>query len=364
MPRTNMQGAPGPEQGSTRKKKKSSLSTILVVLLVLALAGGGGYLAARLHMSREQAANAARRSESSVQADGQSVQAEAQADQAEEEAAAVPEEWGSRVTVNGQNYVRKDNLRTILFMGVDNAESGTQMIGNSGRTDALMLFVLNTKDKTADMIAISRDTMVPVDVYDDNGRKLYTGDMQITMQYSYGDSGKRSAMLTERRVGEVIHGIPIDGYLALTMDGIAPIVTGLGGIKLTMNKDYSYINEAYTEGAEVTMSGKEAVRFIRYRDLEVSGSNNTRMERQGWFIQEMFKQIKNGRVGFSKLLDLADAFMNTDVDAETLKAFTDYELANTYTIPGQTIRGEDHDEFYVDDEALQELLLKVFYQPR
>ena len=56
MPRTNMQGAPGPEQGRPGKKKKSSLSTILVVLLVLAMAGGGGYLAARLHMSREQAA--------------------------------------------------------------------------------------------------------------------------------------------------------------------------------------------------------------------------------------------------------------------------------------------------------------------
>ena len=358
---------PGPSEGSRsgKKRKKLSLSTVLIVLAVMAAAVCGGVFAAR-YDARPRVTPApiatAAPAASPTPAASPSSTAEAPRTASQSGGDDTEEEWGARVRWQGETYVRRDKLQTLLFMGVDNVQYEQQALGSAGRTDTLILFVLNTEDQTAKMITISRDTMVDVDVYDDTGRKLFTGEMQITMQYGYGDSPKRCALLTERRVAELLHGIRIDGYLALTMDGIAPIVDGLGGIRLTLDQDFSDVNASYTRGAVVALDGAAVQRLVRYRNTSILGSNSERMARDAWLIKALFSQMRGGGVSVSQILDLAEDYMNTDLSAETLRNFARYTMEDEIlTLPGQS-RAGDSDEFYVDDEGVKALLIDVFYE--
>ena len=56
------------------------------------------------------------------------------------------------------------------------------------------------------------------------------------------------------------------------MDAIATVVDAIGGLRLTFDQDYSYIDPAYRKGVTLTLDGNAAESFIRYRDKEELGS--------------------------------------------------------------------------------------------
>lgn len=349
----------------SNNKKKNLLKTVLIVFSVLILAGVVGYGVAKFVPPAKAVSREAVEDAPQMKTDSSNVLESADPAAPSETLNAVGE-MGRRVTYNGVTYTKKDNLKTILFLGVDN--TGTKVkntIGQGGRADNISLFVLDPENKTIQMMSISRDTIVGVDVYDTKGGKLYTGNMQLTMQYAYGNSASKSCRLMERRVGELIHGIDIDGYFSMTMDGLPEIIDGIGGLTVKMPEDYTMINKAYTKGAVVTMTGKEAERFIRYRDTKTTGSSNVRMARDAWLMGELFHQLRAGKFSVTQLLDLADAYIETDLDADTMKDLASYNMADkSYTMPGTSIEGKTHDEFYVDDDALIPILLELYYNKK
>lgn len=278
-------------------------------------------------------------------------------------------DWTGEVEYDGVKYRRRTDFKTVLFLGVDNtktSEFDEDVVGNNGRSDAIMLFLVDTKDKTSQLLTISRDTITEVDVYTGDGDLVYSRPMQVTLQYSYGDSPKRSCFLAQRTISELLYDARIDGYFSLTMDGIPVIVDELGGITLTMPEDYTQIDSRYTKGATVTLDGEEAESFIRYRDLDTVGSNEDRNERQSWFVTEMFRQMRGTadlQETVERMLEVAEPYIETDVDAETLKLLASSTLEETYKVPGEVRQGQFHNEYYVDEEALRELVLQLFYRP-
>ncbi len=279
-------------------------------------------------------------------------------------------DWQSTITFNGVNYRRRRDLKTVLFLGVDNAnltESVGEIAGNNGRADAIMLFLLDTGTKTMQTLAISRDTITDVDVYRGNGDYAYTGPMHITLQYIYGDSDRRSCFLMERTVSRLLYNVPITGSLALKMDGIPLIVEELGGITLTFPEDYSYIDPAYVSGAQVTLDGPATEKFVRSRDITVTGSAEQRLARETWFMHELFSQLK-AKGGMAEtlqhMLTVAGDSIETNLDAETLQMLAEYDLQEeTLKVPGATVAGAVHDEYHVDEEALQQMIIELFYEP-
>lgn len=279
------------------------------------------------------------------------------------------DEW-DMLTVDGVQYRRRKDLRTILFFGVDNAETVpgnllSAQLNHGGRADTIAVLVLDETARTLQLIGISRDTMVPVDVYDKNDDLLYTQEMQLTLQYSLASSARRSQWLMDQKISELLYGLPIDGNFSLTMDGIAVIVDAMGGITLTMPGDYTEIDARYTEGATVTLSGAETNRFVRYRDHSVVGGNSVRMDRQTWFVKELFRQMAGmGRAKLAELLETAASYYYSDLDAETLYDIMGYTLQEeVLRVPGEATREKEMDEYYVDDPALRRLLIEQFYEP-
>lgn len=275
----------------------------------------------------------------------------------------------NRVEFNGVEYRRRTDVKTILFLGVDNeytSEFGAGLVGNNGRSDAIMLFLVDTKTKTTELLTVSRDTITEVDVYDGLGDLQYSVPMQITLQYSFGNSAKRSCFLTQRTVSELLYDARIDGYFSLTMDGIPVIVEELGGVTLTFPEDYSYVDPAYTKGTTVTMDGEAAERFVRYRDLSDKESNELRNQRHSWLATEVFRQIKDmgdldGIV--DRLMNVAGTYIETDVDGETLKLLAECPVVATYKVPGEVVQSELHNEYHVDEQGLRELVIQLFFRP-
>lgn len=93
------------------------------------------------------------------------------------------------IRYNGQIYAYNEDIMTFLVMGVDNddvvkkAKDGL----SGGQADAMFLAVMNPHDKSVSIIAVNRNAMALVDVYDEDGVYMGQYTKQITLQHGYGD---------------------------------------------------------------------------------------------------------------------------------------------------------------------------------
>ena len=123
----------------------------------------------------------------------QEASAEAGADETESQSGIIEED--------GKKYKLNPDIKTVLFMGVDKEEKADlgNNPGENGQSDSLNLLVLNKEEKTAQIIQISRDSMVGIDIYDVTGNRLMTENGQIALQYAYGDGAEESCRLTSEK---------------------------------------------------------------------------------------------------------------------------------------------------------------------
>lgn len=274
---------------------------------------------------------------------------------------------GRTFTRDGITYRYNSRLRTVLFMGIDTHVEvvSNEVAGNGGRADTILLFVLDPDAKTTRMVEISRDTMTKVDVYNDDREKLFSGTMQVNMQYAFGDNPARSCMLMKDRVSKLLYDLPINYYCSVTLDGIASTVDFLGGITLTLADDWTDVDPEYTAGATVTLNGAQAEHFIRYRDTSDVEGNNQRMARHSWFVREMFHTLRyDPTFNLEKLFKALDPYLESNINAETLANLSRFDLLTEVNkLPGETVAGKRYAEYHLDEEAVQQMLLDIFYKP-
>ena len=276
------------------------------------------------------------------------------------------EPWGRTVIRDGERWRYNSRLTTVLLLGVDTVQpegSNPNDFGSNGRADAIVLLVMDPDTQTIQPILMSRDTIARVDVYTRDREFMFSGDMQIAMQYSVGDSHERSCYLMKKAVSRALLELPIDSCCAVTMDGIAAAVEHLGGIGLTIPEDWTDIDPDYTAGAVVTLDAAKTERLLRHRDLEAVGSNETRMERIGWFLTQMAASLSSSEL--QELAVVLEPFVQSDLSAETMDALTSYTLRQELLhIPGTITPDDDgiFEEFHIDQAQLKQLLLSVFYR--
>ncbi len=324
------------------KLKKNMLIGILVVLLAL-IAGGVLYYV----VSNQGSPHPARISDSDMDNSQENI-----------------------ISYNGKKYVYNKDIKNILFMGVDKTEKVTlkDIPGSAGQADSIMLLRLNQSEKTMSILQISRDTMTSVDVYDSAGEYYTSVDAQICIQYAFGNGDERSCWLMKKKVSELLYQLPVNGCVSLNISGIAALNDLVGQVTLTVPEDYTDIDLSFQKGAEVTLTGEQAEKYVRFRDTEISGSNNQRMERQLQYISAFLKQAKEKFTKYSSLADEIlpeiNDYIVTDLTGEELNALSDYEYREekNQTVPGELRQGEIYDEFLVDDEKLYDLLIKMFYK--
>lgn len=266
------------------------------------------------------------------------------------------------IRYNGEDYAYNKNITTLLFMGIDQ-ESGSDEIG---RSDTMFLALLDEEEETITLLHISRNTMCEVEVVSESGSTVLMSEMQITLQYTYGDGSHTSCALSSDAVSRLLYDIPVDYYLAMELDGIDSIVNSIGNVSMYMEEDYTYIDEVFVQGTTVSMSGTQVESFVRYRETEESGGDEERSLRQEIFIQAFLEQL-NEKVGgsTSRMLSVWEdisPYCHTDLYTHIIEMLMTYEVAQEiYEVPGETTLNGSYDEYYVDETALQEVLIQLLY---
>ena len=333
------------------KMKNKFLLAILAATMIL-VAGVGGFL-----LSSHRTGNVVRRAE---------VQSSKDISLEDNTEIYTRDSFDGSISYNGKRYEKNTAIDTILFLGIDNSDLSREGIGidEGGRSDTIILFVIDNENRTITPLEINRDTMVNVDIYDNDGNYLTQGIEQLTMQYSYGDNPKKASNLTKEKISDLLCRTRIDGVISLTMDGIEPIVDSIGGVTLKLLSDETNLDPSYVQGAVIHLDGTAAKDFVHKRDTEIRGSNMERMSRQTQFMIALFQCMKEkGSDIVETMEEAAGDYLYEDIGADSMSHFIEYDYAGTVlTLPGENKTEGLHDEFYVDENKLTEIVLDLFYK--
>ena len=287
------------------------------------------------------------------------------------ESPTVSEDSREITYVNGRAYALRD-LETILLLGVDKFEGETpEGYLNNQQADFLLLLVLDEGGETCTPIQLNRDTMTEIQILGVNGEPAGTMTGQLALAHTYGSGAEDSCENTVLAVSNLLYGVEIDHYVSMTMDGVALLNDLVGGVTLEVLDDFSGIDGTLVQGETVTLKGQQALTYVRSRGGLEDSTNLRRMERQQQYLSTLQGQLSSkaqSDEGFTleALLQLNE-YLVSDCTVEQLSALGDnlaqYNVNDILTTQGQAQVGEEFMEFTVDETALQQLVLDVFYEP-
>ncbi len=281
--------------------------------------------------------------------------------------------FAEEVTYGGETYRYNPNIVSILFLGID--EQGkvkvrTEGFGKGNQTDVILLAAIDADKKVVTLLNISRDTMTNVDIlsYDHKtivGRRV----MQVALSHAYGDGADLSCALAADAVGELIGGLPINGYAALNYGALGILNDAVGGVSVTLDEDMTISGKEYKAGDVVSLKGDMTADYIRSRTGVGNGTNAERMGRQEGYIKGFIGRcLSSGRNPAKLVLDLyhaADEYTVTGLSQDEIVYLGATVLSGGWTVEIQSVPGElmlnDIYEFYPDQQGLSKILLDIFY---
>lgn len=285
------------------------------------------------------------------------------------------------VRYKDKTYAYNEDIMTFLFMGIDKNDDVEEVAeGTSGgQADALFLLVLNPHDKSIKVIGINRNTMTDVDLYNEDGAYMTTVTAQIAVQHGFGNGMEESCEYQLDAVKKLFYNLPIHGYCAINMSAVVPLTDMLGGIELTALEDVrSYFPEdggAYVAkaGEQIHLDGRQGYSYVRYRDINIAGSSDMRLKRQKQFLEEVISSVKaETKKDISlpvKLYSAVEPQMVTNVTIDEVAYLASiaidysFDTEQFYFLKGETVQGEKFEEYYIDEDALYEMILDIFYEP-
>lgn len=169
---------------------------------------------------------------------------------------------------------------TIMIMGVD------QRADDVGRSDTLMVTMIDPKKNKAALLSVPRDTRVKIKGH---------GYDKINAAYAYGGH-----KLSESTV-EGLLGVRIDHYIIINTHSFQRIIDALGGIDINVEKRMYYEDPWDDDGGLLIdlqpgkqhMDGKTAVTYVRYRDEE---GDIGRIDRQQKFMKAVVEKLASPAV--------------------------------------------------------------------
>lgn len=286
----------------------------------------------------------------------------------------VENDDGRTVKYKGETYVLNEDIVTILCIGTDNETmiEDPDTFGENGQADALFLQTIDVKTGKAVAIGISRDSMVDVDVYSKGGTFIRTDHKQICLAFAYGDGKITSCDNVVKSVSRLFYGMPIKYYCAMDLQPIGIINDAVGGVTVTALDDIKLSGGPVNKGDVIKLKGSDAKTYVQYRNLAVLDSNIPRMKRQQQYLSAFAKSAlimtKKDITTPVKLFNKMSKYITTNLDTSAITYLTTSVLTNNYNgeidfrmVQGKVVKGEKYAEFVVDDTALYELILDVFY---
>lgn len=320
--------------------RKDKVRAILVVMLMLVVVGGG-----ILALQRWQ--------------EYQRVQT-------------TPADENKRKTVEyqGTTYVARDGIESYLFMGIDveGPAKGSKSYIGGGQADVQLLLVVDRFNRTWQVLQINRDSMVEVPVLGVNGKEVGTEYQQIALAHSYGDGLETSCENNVTAVSRMLQNQTIQGYVALNMDAISIINDQVGGVEVTVLDDCSQLDPSLVEGQTVTLTGTQALTYIRGRQGVGDETNLSRMARQEQYLNALYSKLKAlSSDTVVEMFQAVEDYMVTDMNDQWLKLMDrleEYTKLEPLAIDGESYLDEQGSTAYqLDEDSLKQVMIQLFYEP-
>ena len=280
---------------------------------------------------------------------------------------------GSDISLNGKKYHLKENVETVLVLGLDKFETESpESYNNNKQADFLMLLVVDHNSKTVTALHINRDTVANMNILGVAGDTVGTVKKQIALAHTYGNGKEMSCRNTAEAVSDMLMGIQVDHYVSVTMDAVSVYNDFVGGVELTVLDDFSGIDDTLVKGKTVTLLGEHALNYVRTRYGLEDSSNAERMVRQRQYLEALYNKTlecmeNDDSFVINAGVQLAEYIVSDYTGnglQELAERISDYRFTEICEIEGRNIRGEKHMEFYPSEKSVKETVVKLFYEPK
>lgn len=247
----------------------------------------------------------------------------------------------------------KDQRINVLVLGLEHE-----------RSDTIMVASYDTKNKTADVISIPRDTYVERDGF------VNSGNNKINSVYTVKGIEGLSEIILQ------ITGLKIDKFVTIDYDGVRAAVDAVGGVEVDVPFHMRYTDPYSDPPLDIDIpagtqliKGDRAMEFLRFRKTNYAGYTGYsdgdlgRIQAQQGFVKAAIKKALSFKL--PKVVKEVYPHVHTDfaITEATSMAMGSIGLSaenvNFHTIPGtpQTINGLS---FYIlDQQATKDLVYSI-----
>ncbi len=292
----------------------------------------------------------------------------------EQEASSMPDIDDSVIDYDGKKYKPKDNIETLLLLGLDKFEGQSESedaFYNDKQADFLLLLVLDNSDKTCTAVQINRDTVANVQQLDVAGNRIGLVSEQIALAHTYGNGKEVSCRNTADAVSDMLQGVKIDHYVSVTMDSVPVLNDLLDGVEVEVLEDFGSVDPMLKKGERITLSGSQALTYVQARQGVGDGTNLSRMERQRQYLSALVDKARlksEADDGFivDAVLEMSKYAVSNQTAAQLSKLFEKLEsyslTEGIIEIVGETEVVDGLNEFRPDHQALERLVISLFYE--
>ncbi len=231
---------------------------------------------------------------------------------------------------------------------------GTDSVENYGRADTIFVLSFSPKTKDTILFSIPRDTRVMIP-----GK----GMDKINHAFAYG-----GVSLLEETIENFL-GLSIHHFGVIDFEGFKYIIDALGGIKINVEKDMYYVDQAGSltinlHSGEQLLDGQKALDYVRFRYDQMGDLG--RIKRQQNLVNAIIDKVMNfdSMAKIPKIITNLTEYINTDMKTNEIISFAgimkDIDRENIWV---ETIQGEPQ---YIDSVSYlvvqeQEVINRVKY---
>lgn len=285
-----------------------------------------------------------------------------------------PERWvadSKTIERDGVKYFPRQDITVVMILGINrNGQVEPMPFNEGGAADMITLMIFDERDETYSLLSINRDSMIEIPVLTETGKIDGTYFGQAGYAHTYGTGMEDSCENTRMAISNFLYGIQIDHYVALSMDAIGILNDAVGGVTVTIEDDFTHIDPEMVKG-KVKLTGKQAVTFVQSRMNVGDTLNLSRIRRQQEYMDAFVKLLDEQMTADSafvvRTFEELSGYIVTDCSANVISGIADryghYTMKENVTPAGENKQGE-YMEYYVDQQALDELVLRMFYAPK
>ena len=286
---------------------------------------------------------------------------------------AVESVTSKTIVRDGVEYFPRQDITVMMVLGIDQfgPVTSSNYHRNKGAADSIMLLIFDEKNEECTVLYLNRDTMLDMSVLGVRGEYAGTTYGQLALAHTYGSGLEDSCENVKDTLQKFLPGMTIDYYVAMNMDVLPILNDAVGGVTVTVVDDFSAVDPSITMG-ELTLHGDQVINFVRTRKDVGDQRNITRMQRQREYVAGFLSALREKEsedINFiANVYDAVYEYIVTDCSVNTLSGmldrYLDYPISEVISPEGDNVIGEEYYEFYVDEDALDALTLRLFYAPK